>query len=76
MLYEKKRGWSCFSGYWWRTTDIAIFHDGITDTSVIPFGGNVITEDIKEGCTIMQRQAELLKTKFGSAVTQTTQEMK
>ena len=57
------------------TTDIAIFHDGIIrHTSVIPFGGNVITEDIKEGCTIMQRQAELLKTKFGSAVTQTTQE--
>ena len=57
------------------TTDIAIFHDGIIrHTSVIPFGGNVITEDIKEGCTIMQRQAELLKTKFGSAVTQTSQE--
>ena len=57
------------------TTDIAIFHDGIIrHTAVIPFGGNVITEDIKEGCTIMHRQAELLKTKFGSAVTQTSQE--
>ena len=57
------------------TTDIAIFHDGIIrHTAVSPFGGNVITEDIKEGCTIMHRQAELLKTKFGAAVTQTNQE--
>ncbi|MEC8603731.1 MAG: cell division protein FtsA [Bacteroidota bacterium] len=57
------------------TTDIAIFQDGIIrHTAVIPFGGNVITEDIKEGCTIMQRQAELLKTKFGAAITQASQE--
>jgi cell division protein FtsA len=57
------------------TTDIAIFHDGIIrHTAVIPFGGNVITEDIKEGCTIMHRQAELLKTKFGAALTQNSQE--
>ena len=57
------------------TTDIAIFQDGIIrHTAVIPFGGNVITEDIKEGCTIMQRQAELLKTKFGAALTQNSQE--
>jgi len=34
---------------------------------VIPFGGNVITEDIKEGCSIIEKQAELLKIKFGSA---------
>ena len=26
-----------------------------------PFGGNVITEDIKEGCSIIEKQAELLK---------------
>ena len=57
------------------TTDIAIFHDGIIrHTAVIPFGGNVITEDIKEGCTIMHRQAELLKTKFGAALTQSSQD--
>jgi cell division protein FtsA len=35
---------------------------------VIPFGGNVITEDIKEGCTIIRTQAEALKVKFGSAL--------
>ena len=57
------------------TTDIAIFHDGIIrHTAVIPFGGNVITEDIKEGCTIMHKQAELLKTKFGAALSQAAQD--
>ncbi len=57
------------------TTDIAIFQDGIIrHTAVIPFGGNVITEDIKEGCTIIKNQAELLKTKFGSALANESQE--
>ena len=50
------------------TTDLAIFKDGIIrHTAVIPFGGNVITDDIKEGCSIIEKQAELLKIKFGSA---------
>ena len=50
------------------TTDLAIFKDNIIrHTSVIPFGGNIITEDIKEGCSIIEKQAELLKIKFGSA---------
>lgn len=57
------------------TTDIAIFHDGIIrHTAVIPFGGNIITEDIKEGCTILTRQAEALKKKFGSAIASESQE--
>lgn len=57
------------------TTDIAIFHGGIIrHTAVIPFGGNVITDDIREGCTILQRQAEALKLKFGSALASETQE--
>jgi len=51
------------------TTDIAIFQDGIIrHTAAIPFGGNAITEDIKEGCTIIRSQAEALKIKFGSAL--------
>ena len=50
------------------TTDLAVFKDGIIrHTAVVPFGGNVITEDIKEGCSIIEKQAELLKIKFGSA---------
>ncbi|HLU88166.1 MAG TPA: cell division protein FtsA [Taishania sp.] len=57
------------------TTDIAIFHDGIIQhTAIIPFGGNSITEDIKEGCMIMRNQAEKLKVKFGSAQPSETQD--
>ena len=51
------------------TTDVAIFLDKvIRHTAVIPFGGNVITKDIKTGLSILEKQAELLKVKFGSAV--------
>ncbi|MBC8172465.1 MAG: cell division protein FtsA [Chitinophagales bacterium] len=57
------------------TTDIAIFQDGIIrHTAVIPLGGNIITEDIKEGCMIMRNQAEVLKVKFGSALATETAE--
>lgn len=57
------------------TTDVAIFQDSIIrHTAVIPFGGNVITEDIKTGCTIMKKQAESLKCKFGSAVSSDAQD--
>lgn len=51
------------------TTDIAIFKDNIIrHTCVIPYGGGIITEDIKEGCSIIEKHAEQLKVKFGSAV--------
>ncbi|MFS8617779.1 MAG: cell division protein FtsA [Solitalea sp.] len=51
------------------TTDIAIFHNNIIrHTAVIPLGGNIVTEDIREGCMVMKNQAELLKLKFGSAL--------
>ncbi|MBE7178747.1 MAG: cell division protein FtsA [Mucilaginibacter polytrichastri] len=51
------------------TTDIAIFHEGIIrHTAVIPFGGNSITEDIREGCSVMRNIAEQLKVRFGSAL--------
>jgi len=51
------------------TTDVAIFLDNIIrHTAVIPFGGNVITKDIKTGLSILEKQAELLKVKFGSAM--------
>ncbi len=57
------------------TTDLAIFYDGIIrHTAVIPLGGNIITEDIREGCTIIGKQAELLKVKFGSALASESQE--
>ena len=51
------------------TTDIALFQDGIIrHTAVIPFGGDVVTEDVKEGCSIIIKHAEELKVKFGSAL--------
>ncbi|MEM9821062.1 MAG: cell division protein FtsA [Bacteroidota bacterium] len=51
------------------TTDLTIFQEGIIrHTAVIPFGGNVITKDIKEGCMVVQQQAEKLKIKFGAAM--------
>ena len=51
------------------TTDIAIFYDNIIyHTAVIPFGGNVITEDIRQGCSIIKKHAEEIKVKYGSAV--------
>jgi cell division protein FtsA len=56
------------------TTDVAIFYDGIIrHTAVIPFGGAIITEDIKEGCGIIKTQAEQLKLRFGSALAQENQ---
>jgi cell division protein FtsA len=57
------------------TTDVAIFKNGvIRHTAVIPFGGNIITEDIVEGCSVLRNQAELLKVKFGSALAEENKE--
>ena len=57
------------------TTDVAIFHEGIIrHTAVIPFGGNIITQDIRKGCRILERHAEKLKVKFGSAHAQESSE--
>ncbi len=51
------------------TTDVAVYYDNIIrHTAVIPFGGNVVTKDIKEGCSILQRHAEQLKIQYGSAL--------
>ncbi len=59
------------------TTDIAVYYDDvIRHTAVIPFGGNVVTRDIKEGCSILNRQAEALKIQFGSALGDLAQEDK
>ena len=65
---EEREAGVCLVDIGGGTTDVAIFKDGIIrHTAVIPFGGNVITEDIKEGCSIIEKQSELLKMKFGSA---------
>ncbi len=51
------------------TTNLAIFHDNkLIHTAVIPFGGEVITNDIKEGCSILLKWAEQLKVQYGQAL--------
>jgi cell division protein FtsA len=66
---EEKEAGVCLVDIGGGTTDIAIFHENIIrHTAVIPFGGNIITSDIKQGCMVMQHQAETLKTKFGKAI--------
>ncbi|MDZ4667397.1 MAG: cell division protein FtsA [bacterium] len=57
------------------TTDVAIFKNGIIrHTAVIPFGGNIITKDVEEGCNVLRNQAEALKVKFGSALAEENKE--
>ncbi|MCP3659884.1 MAG: cell division protein FtsA [Bacteroidetes bacterium] len=66
---DEKEAGVCLVDIGGGTADIAIFHDSvIRHTAVIPFGGDIITEDIKQGFGIMTNQAELLKTKFGRAI--------
>ena len=68
---EEKQAGVCLVDIGGGTTDVAVFHDGIIrHTAVIPFGGNIITADIKQGCMVMEHQAELLKTKFGKAISE------
>ena len=51
------------------TTKLAVYHNSmLVHTAVIPFGGDVITNDIREGCTILTKWAEELKVKFGEAL--------
>lgn len=57
------------------TTDIAIFQDGIIrHSAVIPLGGDIVTEDVKEGCSILKSYAETLKVKHGSALSNEVKE--
>lgn len=51
------------------TTNLAIFHDyKLIHTAVIPFAGEVVTTDIKEGCSILYKWAEELKVQYGQAL--------
>ena len=68
---EEKEAGVCLVDIGGGTTDVAVFYDNIIrHTAVIPFGGNIITSDIKQGCMVMEHQAELLKTKFGRAISE------
>lgn len=58
-------------------TKISIFCEGVLCfTSMVPFGGNVVTRDIKEGCAITAKQAESLKVQFGRAIAEFASEGK
>ncbi len=51
------------------TTNLAVFQDNVLKhTAVVPFGGEVVSNDIKEGCSIFLKKAELLKVKYGQAM--------
>ena len=66
---EEKEAGVCLIDIGGGTTDIAIFEGNIIrHTAVIPFGGNIVTDDIKQGCKVMKKHAELLKTEYGSAL--------
>ncbi len=55
------------------TTDLAVFYEGILKhTAVIPFGGENITMDIKNGLGVLKTQAEQMKVQFGSALADET----
>ena len=59
------------------TTDLVIYYDNIVrHTAVIPFGGNIVTEDIKEGCGVLRRHAESMKIQFGSCLSNLVSENK
>ena len=59
------------------TTNLAIFYDNmLVHTAVIPFGGSVVTKDIKEGCSIILKWAEQLKVKYGCALGDSADEQK
>jgi cell division protein FtsA len=51
------------------TTDLAVFYEGILKhTAVIPYGGENITNDIKNGLGVLKTQAEQMKVQFGYAL--------
>lgn len=55
------------------TTDLAVFYEGILKhTAVIPYGGENITNDIKNGLGVLKTQAEQMKIQFGSALADET----
>ena len=66
---DEKEAGICLVDVGGGTTDMAIFYDSIIrHTAVIPFGGNIVTSDVKQGCALLEAQAEQLKVRFGTSV--------
>lgn len=55
------------------TSDLIIFHQNIVrSTAVIPCGGEVITNDIRELCSVNRSMAEYVKQQYGSCFADST----
>jgi cell division protein FtsA len=69
LTEEEKEAGVCLIDIGGGTTDIAVFQDKIIrHTAVIPLGSNNVTEDIRKGCAIMSKYAEMLKINYGTAM--------
>lgn len=59
------------------TTDVLIYQDNIIrHAAVIPFGGNSISEDIRQICKVSLKNAELMKVQHGSCISEYAPENK
>ena len=68
LLEEEKEGGIALIDIGGGTTDLAIFKNNIIrHTAIIPYGGNVITQDLANGIQVLKRNAEAIKKRFGSA---------
>ncbi len=68
LLDEEREGGAVLIDIGGGTTDIAIFKNNIIrHTAIIPYGGNIITRDLANGIYVLERNAEAIKVKFGSA---------
>ncbi|MEM9983493.1 MAG: cell division protein FtsA [Bacteroidota bacterium] len=75
LTQEEKEAGVCLIDIGGGTTDIAVFENNIIrHTAVIPFGGNIVTDDIKHGFKVMKQHAELLKLQYGAALGQAVDE--
>ena len=49
------------------TTSVVVYYDNIVRyAAIIPFGGNSITEDVRDGCGVLRRHAGAIKIQYGS----------
>lgn len=59
------------------TSDVLIYYEKIIrHIAILPFGGNVITNDIRQTCGVSYKNAELLKRQHGSCLSELAQENK
>jgi len=68
LVEEEREGGTVLIDIGGGTTDIAIFKNNIIrHTAIIPYGGNIITKDLANGISVLERSAEAIKVKYGSA---------